>query len=75
MVVRFCRRDIALLTLALCLCATGARAQMLQRGIVIDRVECSDDTAQITRSTCRRAILQSARGACFSHSTRRRAGG
>ena len=46
MVVRFCRRDIALLTLALCLCATGARAQMLQRGIVIDRVECSDDTAQ-----------------------------
>jgi predicted esterase len=46
MVVRFCRRDIALLTLALCLCATGARAQVLQRGIVIDRVECADDTAQ-----------------------------
>jgi predicted esterase len=46
MVVRFSRRDIALLTLALCLCSTGARAQVLQRGIVIDRVECADDTAQ-----------------------------
>jgi len=46
MVARLCRREIALLTLASCLCATGARAQVLQRGIVIDRVECADDTAQ-----------------------------
>jgi predicted esterase len=46
MVVRFSRRDIALLTLALGLCSTVARAQVLQRGIVIDRVECADDTAQ-----------------------------
>ena len=46
MIVRFCRRRITLLTLALCLGATGARGQVLQRGIVIDRVECSDDTAQ-----------------------------
>ena len=46
MFVRFCRRRIPLLTLALCLGATGARAQVLQRGMVIDRVECSDDTAQ-----------------------------
>ena len=46
MVARLCRREIALLTLASCLCATGARAQVLQRGIVIDRVECADHTAQ-----------------------------
>src|SRR6476469_9436578 len=46
MFVRFCRRRIALLTLGLCLGATGARSQVLQRGIVIERVECSDDAAQ-----------------------------
>ena len=46
MIVRFCRRRITLLTLALCLGATGARSQVLQPGIVIERVECSDDTAQ-----------------------------
>src|SRR4051794_9004813 len=34
------------LTLALCLCAASARSQTLQRGTVIDRVECSDDAAQ-----------------------------
>ena len=36
MIVCFCRRHITLLTLGLCLGATGARAQALQRGMVID---------------------------------------
>ena len=75
MLVRFCRRRITLLTLALCLGATGARAQVLQRGMVVDRVECSDDTAQTYALYLPSGYAPERSGACCSHSTRRRAGG
>lgn len=40
------RKSIAIAALVLCVCVSSARAQALQRGTVVDPVQCADDPAQ-----------------------------